>query len=226
MVPSDCLALKLSEALPAANQLELAFQVSAGESSISPGTATTIFSQLGQGTFARVDGKIQRLPSPWQTKQIAFSSRERSAVSISWGDIASAFHSTGIPNIRVYQAMSERQAKKMRRWNWLLPLAGLAPIQWLGRRWIKRNIPGPTDQQREQGQAEFWGKVTNASGQYAEATLRTPEGYTLTTFTALEIVKQVLANNIPAGFSTPAKALGAEFIESIPGVELAWRKQP
>ena len=225
VVPSDCLSLHLAQALPDANRLELAFKVAARESAISPGTATTIFSQLGEGTFVRENGKIQKLADRWQSTKIPFASGERSAVAISWGDIASAYHSTGIPNIRVYQALSEKRIQKMKRWNWLLPLTGLSIVQSLGRRWIKKNIPGPTKSQREKSQTEFWGRATNAAGQSVEATLTTPEGYTLTSRTSVEIVRRVLAGEVPPGFATPAKGLGAEFIENFEDANLLWKEK-
>src|SRR5690606_3764820 len=148
--------------------------------SISPGTATTLLSQLGEGTFVRRAATIQRWEQPWQQVKIPFASGERSAVAISGGAIASAFHSTVIPDLQVYQPMSKRRSKLLQRWNWLLPISSWSPIQWLGRKWIKRNVPGPTESERRQSHSEFWGRATNDAGQSISATLRTPEGYTLT----------------------------------------------
>lgn len=226
VVPSDCLAAQLAVALPTACELELAFAAFGGMSSVSPGTATTALAHLGQGGLARIDSKIQRVPVAWQTAKIPFPSGERDAVTIPWGDIASAYYTTGIPNIRVSMALPAEQIRGMRRWRWLLPLARLWPIQWLGRRWIKRTVRGPSPSDRAQGHAEFWGRVTDSQGRTAEATLTTPEGYTLTAATALAIVQRVAAEGVPPGFSTPAKAFGGAFIEQIAGVKFEWRTKP
>ncbi len=223
VVPSDCLAAQLAAALPSATELELAFK---GGSSISPGTATTMLTGLGDGGRVRKDGRLVRVPTFWKTKQIRFPSGERLAVTIPWGDVASAFHTTGIPNITVYTVMRTKQIRSVQRWRWLLPMTKLAPIQWLGRRWIKRNIAGPGDSQRAKGSAEFWGRVADIEGQAAEATLVTPEGYSLTAQTALEIVRKTLAGEVAPGFSTPAKAFGGKFIEQFDGVRLEWRDVP
>lgn len=220
VVPSDCLAKQLANALPDATRLELAFRIHTSGAALSPGTANTMLSQLGQGTFARIDGQIQRLDDPWQAVKIPFASGERSAVAISWGDIASAFHSTGIPNIRVYQPVSKSQIRKLQRWNWLLPVVAWSPIQWLGRKWIKRNIPGPAEQQRQQSHSEFWGRVTNDACRSVEGTLSTPEGYTLTSHTAVETARRVLAGEVSPGFHTPAMALGGQYIEQFDGVKI------
>lgn len=223
VVPSDCLAAQLAAALPAACELELAFKAG---SKISPGTANTMFDAFGSGGRERKDSRIIRVPVAWQTKRIPFPSGEREAITIPWGDVSSAFHTTGIPNIRVYAATSVRQIRALRRWRWVLPVNKFALIRWLGRRWIKRHIKGPSASERATRNAEFWGRVTDVDGRVAEATLVTPEGYSLTVQTAVEIVKRTLAGEVAPGFSTPATAFGGKFIEQFDGVRLEWRMVP
>ena len=223
VVPSDCLAAKLAAALPAASELKLAFRAG---SSISPGTANTMFAGLGYGGRVRKDSHIMRVPTAWKAMQIRFPSGDRRAVTIPWGDVSSAFHTTRIPNIQVYAATPTRQISSWRRWRPLLPMTKLAPIQWLGRQWIKRHIMGPSDSERAKGHAEFWGRVADNEGQIAEATLITPEGYSLTVLTSLEIVRRTLADEVDPGFSTPAKAFGGEFIEQFDKVLFEWRIVP
>jgi short subunit dehydrogenase-like uncharacterized protein len=215
VVPSDCLAAKLAAALPDANHLELAFTAI---SSLSPGTATTMFSRLAEGGVVRSDGRIVRVPLAWKQAEIQFPSRSRQAITIPWGDVASAYHTTGIPNIEVYMAMPPRQIRLLRRFRWLLPITRLSPVQWFGRKWIKRNIHGPSEKQQAEGRAEFWGRVTNPSGATRTATLTTPEGYSLTATTALAIVDRVLQRAVGPGFWTPAKAFGPNFIDQFAGV--------
>jgi short subunit dehydrogenase-like uncharacterized protein len=220
VVPSDCLAAHLFAALPEATKLELA--VSAGLS-ISPGTAKTIFAELGFGGRVRLNGQIVRVPAVWKTIQIPFPSGTRDAITVPWGDVASAFHTTRIPNIYVYMAISARKERSLRRWHWMLPMTRLAPIQWLGQRWIERHIKGPIESERAQVRSELWGRATTSEGDIAEATLVTPEGYTLSAQTALAAVRKTLACEVASGFSTPAKAFGASFIEQFPGVHFQWR---
>lgn len=221
VVPSDCLAAQLAAALPNASELELAFK---GGSSISPGTANTMFAAFGSGGRERKDSEIIRVPVAWKTMRVPFPSGTRQAVTIPWGDVSSAFHTTGIPNIRVYVATPTRQIRLLRRWRWVLPISKFAPIQWLARRWIKRHVTGPSDSERAKRTTEFWGRVTDNEGRVAEATLVTPEGYSLTVQTALEIVRRTLAGEVDPGFSTPANAFGGKFIEQFDGVRLEWRE--
>ena len=47
--------------------------------------------------------------------------------------------------------------------------------------------------------------------------LTTPEGYTLTALTSLEIVRRVLAGQGKPGFQTPSRVFGADFIAGFEG---------
>ena len=223
VVPTDCLAAQLAATLPTASELELAFRTGSG---VGPGTAKTIFATSGDGGRVRRASQIARVPSAWRTMQIRFPSVTRHVVTVPWGDVSSAFYTTGIPNIRVYASTTTRQIRLLRRWRWLLPLTKVAPIQWMGRRLIERHIKGPNEAKRAIGIAEFWGRVTDDDGQTAEATLVTPEGYSLTARTAIEIMSRTLAGEVDLGFTTPAKAFGGKFIEQFDGVRLEWRALP
>jgi short subunit dehydrogenase-like uncharacterized protein len=221
VVPSDCLAAMLAAALPSATHLQLAF--TGGR--ISRGTAKTLLEILPQGGRVRIDGQIRRVPVAWNTLEVPFPKRKRSAVTVPWGDVASAFHSTGIPNIEVYVAMPLAQIRRMRRMKWLLPLLKLAPFRWLAQRMIESRITGPSAAEREQQQSSIWGRASDLTGRVVGATLVVPSGYTLTALTALASFERVLDGKAPTGFSTPSRAFGKEFILSIPGTELKWNDQ-
>jgi short subunit dehydrogenase-like uncharacterized protein len=65
----------------------------------------------------------------------------------------------------------------------------------------------------------IWGEVTDEKGGRAVARLVGPEGYQFTVLTALAVVDEVMAGRAPAGFQTPSRAYGADFVLRIPGVE-------
>ena len=106
VVPSDCLAASLAAALPAATELVLAFDSRGGR--ISRGTMRTMVENIDRGGAVRRNGKIISVPTAWDVREIPFDDRSRTAMTIPWGDVSTAFHSTGIPNIRVYFAASPR----------------------------------------------------------------------------------------------------------------------
>lgn len=215
VVPTDCLALYLSQRLPSATHLTLAFASSGG---ISRGTARTSIERVGSGGAVRRDGEIVRVPAAWKTAEFDFACGRRTAVTIPWGDVATAFHTTGIGNITVYAALPAK-ALTMLKWSnrlgWLL---GSAPAQaWLERK-IDRRPPGPDAEARESGRVWLWGEVTDGENSVA-ARMITPEGYQLTTMTAVEAARRVLAGEVESGFRTPAGAFGAEFVLGFEGVE-------
>ncbi|MGC4001861.1 MAG: saccharopine dehydrogenase NADP-binding domain-containing protein [Pirellulales bacterium] len=106
VVPSDCLAALLAARLPGAKRLTLAFQSLGG---LSAGTAKTAIRALPEGGRVRIDGRITRVPPAWKTRSVPFAEGTRTAVTIPWGDVSSAFHSTGIPNIEVYTVVPPEQ---------------------------------------------------------------------------------------------------------------------
>jgi short subunit dehydrogenase-like uncharacterized protein len=223
VVPSDCLAATLAAALPGAKRLLLAFTASDG---LSPGTAKTALENLPRGGRARIDGQIVRVPTAWKTREIDFPEGRRATVTIPWGDVASAYYSTGIENIEVYTAMPPAQIRALRRLRWLLPVAGVGLVQRLARRRIEHTVTGPSAEQLQNSRASLWGRVEDDEAGAAEATLSTLGGYPLTVQTALLFVEASLAGKLPPGFSTPSQALGKDAILRVPGSALQWVVRP
>jgi short subunit dehydrogenase-like uncharacterized protein len=174
------------------------------------------------GGRARIDGVIRKVPMAWKSMEIPFRSGTFSAMTIPWGDVASAYYSTGIPNIEVYVSTPPKQIAQMRRIRSLLPLAGLWPIRALATRWIERNVKGPGDEERATGRSSLWGRVTDEHGKSVSATLETLSGYHLTALTAVASLERALAGQVPRGFSTASQAFGREYILSFPETDLRW----
>jgi short subunit dehydrogenase-like uncharacterized protein len=79
--------------------------------------------------------------------------------------------------------------------------------------------PGPKEERRKKGFAIFIGEATDPHGGRAVSKLLTPEGYTCTALTTVEIMKRILAGDFKAGFQTPSLAYGAGFILQFDGVK-------
>lgn len=223
VVPSDCLAAMLAQRLPDATHLVLAFDAL---NRPSRGTAKTMLEGLPRGGRVRIDGRIVEVPAAWKTRTVPFRNGPKSAVTIPWGDVASAYHSTGIPNVEVYLSLPRWQAAGMKVLRPLMPLLKTPSAQNALTSLIDRFVEGPTEQQEERSPGSFWGEVRNAEGKAVSATLLTPAGYLLTVLAALASLDRVLAGKAPAGFATPSKAFGADFILTIPGNDLRWVARP
>lgn len=216
VVPSDCLAAHLARRLPDAVKLKLAFR---GLGGASRGTKATMVEGLGGPGAIRRGGKIVTVPPAWRTQRIDFGDgKPRDATTIPWGDVSTAFHSTGIPDIEVYMAMSPgtRRAAKMTRF--LAPLLQSGPVQKYLARQLRAGAAGPSEAVRKRSASLLWGEATAADGRIVESRLKGPNGYTMTALTSVHIAMKVLKGEAPIGFQTPSRAYGADLILEIPGV--------
>jgi short subunit dehydrogenase-like uncharacterized protein len=215
VVPSDCLAKALAEALPDAETLTLAFR---GFKS-SAGTMKTILEGIPKGGLVRQGGVLTRIPAGWKTMEVPLGDRPRLAMTIPWGDLSTAYRSTGIPNIEVYMAVPPSAVASARRMRRFAKVLGLAPVQSFLKKRVERNVKGPTAEERARERSYLWGRVTKGES-VVTGTLETLEGYALTAETAVAIAKRVLAGDVAPGVHTPSQALGARFIEGIRGSRL------
>lgn len=213
VVPTDCLARHLKDRLPTATHLTLAFY---GVGRLSHGTQATMTMNVGQGGAIRKDGKITRVPAAWKTREIDFGEVTRLGTTIPWGDVATAFYSTGIPNIEVYTVVPQKQLKLMKLSRYLGWLLATKPAQ----DYLQKQIPagGPSDDERVKGKTLLWGQASDANGNRVESRMIAPEGYTTTALAALNIMSKILDGNFRPGFQTPAKAYEAALILEIEGV--------
>lgn len=213
VVPSDCLARHLKDRLPSATHLTLAFY---GLGRISHGTQATMTMNVGRGGAVRQNGEITSVPAAWKTREIDFGEVKKKGVTIPWGDVSTAFYSTGIPNIEVYTIVPEQQLKLLKLSRYLGWLLATSPVQNI----LQKQIPagGPSDEEREKGKTYLWGEATDEAGNKVEARQFGMEGYTMTALTALKIAEKILDGNFCAGFQTPAKCYGADLILEIEGI--------
>lgn len=213
VVPSDCLAKHLKDRLPTATHLSLAFY---GLGRISHGTQATMTMNVGRGGAIRKDGKITPVPAAWKTREIDFGEVKRTGVTIPWGDVSTAFYSTGIPNIEVFTVMPKQNLKMLKLSRYIGWLLATKPVQ----KYLQEQIPpgGPSDEERAKGKTYLWGVARDLNGNRVESRMQTPEGYTVTALGALNIAQKILDGNFTPGFQTPAKAYGADLVMEIEGV--------
>lgn len=221
VVPTDCMAGLLKQELPAATSLELAFVTLGGQ--ISHGTAMSMTEKLGEGGASRIGGKIKREPIGKEGKEIEMDGKKFFVMSIPWGDVFTAWFTTGIPNIRTFTGSKPTVY-------WLLKMQGLFnPL--LRTNWFKSKMrkkinqapAGPSEEKRKRAKAYIWGQVSDNAGQEVTAWFQCPEGYTLTALSSLAIVEKVLAGNFKAGYQTPAGCYGNHLVFELKGVSSVQR---
>ncbi|MBY8881121.1 saccharopine dehydrogenase family protein [Actinacidiphila acidipaludis] len=206
VVPTDCVAALLARRLPDATQLDLAFLVGGGT---SPGTARTALAGAADGGRIRAGGEIRTVPVGSRQVRAAFPSGARTVVSVPWGDVSTAYHSTGIPDITTYTAVPAPAlaASRVLRVRPLRgALAGLAG----------KVVRGPGERALNGSRSEVWGRARDAAGNTVSATLSGPNPYSMTADSVLRIIERLA--ELPTGFRTPSMALGADFAGTLDGV--------
>ena len=215
VVPTDCLAAHLQRRLPSATRLTLAFQ-SVGRSGLPPGTQRTMIELLPFGDRVRKGGKLVVPEAGVKTRTLDFGQGPAEAARFTWGDVFTAWYTTGIPDIEVYVALPAAMRKQMGLMKKLRPLFHFAPLRALLKRGVK---PGPSAEARAKTVTHVWGEVADAQGRTAVSRLHGPEaGLVWTTRAALAVVRKVLAGNFMPGFQTPARVYGADLVMECEGV--------
>ncbi|MCL6417545.1 saccharopine dehydrogenase NADP-binding domain-containing protein [Aestuariirhabdus sp. Z084] len=214
VVPTDCISATLKNALPDAESLTLGFDT---EGELSVGTTKTSLLGAQQGGITRQEGKLCHEALGSRERDIDFGTGIKHAVAIPWGDLATAWFTTGIGNIEVYMSASPERIRSLKRLNWMRPLLRIGWIKQLLLQRIGKQVQNPTSDARLKAPCYVWGEVRNNRGNSKQAFLSTPNGYDLTVTSALAIVRYLLEYDGGGGYFTPSRLMGTSFVESLPG---------
>jgi len=217
VIPTDCVAACLKQALPDATQLCLAF---AGDSALSRGTAKTSIEGLARGFLVRENGGFKKVSRAYMHRTIDFGRGEQPVAIIPWGDVSTAFWTTGIPNIRVYLPY-KGGVGGLYMTDVMRPILALPPIQKFLKAGIDKRAReklGPDETRRAARPTVVWGEVSNAKGELRTARLTTAHGYSVTAEGIVTAVTHLLARGTSnGGYFTPSQLLGERVIESFEG---------
>jgi len=217
VVPTDCLAMHLKKRLLSATHLRLYIRGVRG--GVSRGTARSAIENMHRGGMIRQNKElVQALPA-WRVLEVDFGRGPAKVVSVGWGDVSTAYHSTGIPNIQVYMAFPPFTIRALRAMRVIGPLLYTRPAKGLLKQALRLMRSGPTEEQRRNGFSLIVGEAFNDDGESVSSKLKTPEGYSLTALATVEIMRRILAGDRKPGFQTPSLAYGPDFVLRFEGVE-------
>ncbi len=216
VIPTDCLARYVSDHVHGAVELELAFT---GLEHISPGTMKTMVEMIPGGGLVRRNGKLIGYPLGKGAKRIPFPDKQHTVIPIIWGDLETAYRSTGIPDITTYMAYPDLMIP-------FLPvgisiirkLFARKPIRNFAQKMIGMSVKGPDKNARERGRAFVWARAADAQGNEKQAWLDLPETYKFTALSCLKTIEKVFSLG-PKGALTPAMAFGPDFVLEIEGTK-------
>jgi short subunit dehydrogenase-like uncharacterized protein len=183
----------------------------------------------------RQNKELVQVPPAWKVLEIDFGRGPVKVVSIGWGDVSTAYHSTGIPNIQTYMAFPPGAIRALKAMRAIGPLLYTRPAKGLLKQALRLVRSGPTEEQRQNGLSLIVGEVFNDNGESVASRLKTPEGYSLTALATVEIMQRILAGDpstalrqaqgdssgrgLKPGFQTPSLVYGPDFILGFEGVE-------
>ena len=198
VIPTDCVAAALKEALPDATHLALGFDSKTG---LSPGTAKTSTEGMAEGGKIRKDGKITTVPLAHYVRTIDFGDGKKSAMSVPWGKVPE-------PPKMIFGA------KMM---NCFRPVLKLNAVQKFIKSRIEKTVVGPNEELRAKVPTYVWGEARNTRGEIKTARIQTENAYSLTVNGSLTVVNYLLNNTVKGGTYTPAKLMGYKLVTELPG---------
>ncbi|MFS2202403.1 trans-acting enoyl reductase family protein [Pseudomonas sp. Pseusp3] len=195
VVPTDCLAMHVARRVQEPHSLRIALQVAG---SMSRGSALSVREIIGAGLLARVDGLLVATPEA-QPRHFDFGDGPVLCAPLSFGDLVTGWHSTGIPDIAMFVHVSGDA----------FPQGDLSKLP-----------EGPSVVQREAHRARAVVEVTGANSSVARSMIETVNGYSYTPLVAVEAARRVLDGDRRPGFETPARVFGSGFAETIDGTTI------
>lgn len=213
VVPTDCTAAHLKNLLPDATHLNLAFKSVGGM--MSHGTASTMVMGLGQPNLQRQNGKIVPVKMGSAELMVDFGRGAKPTAGIPWGDVSTAFYTTGIPNVATFMGVSSSARRSMKMARWIGPLLRSKFVQRRAQKRVDSAPAGPDKAARDKGFTLVWGQARNADGKTVTTRLKTMNGYNLTVAAGLYIAERVLAGEVRPGFQTPAGLYGADLLVQV-----------
>ncbi|WP_460949809.1 saccharopine dehydrogenase family protein [Pseudomonas marginalis] len=192
VVPTDSLAVQVARRVEKPLALSIALQV---PGSMSRGSAMSVSEIIGAGLLTRVDGELVMAPDA-TPRHFDFGQGPVLCAPLSFGDLVTGWHSTGIPNIAMFVHIAGDA----------FPDGDLSQLP-----------DGPTAEQRDAHRARAVVEVIGADGTTARSVIETVNGYSYTPLAAVEAARRVLNGERRTGFATPATVFGDGFAESIAG---------
>lgn len=219
VVPSDLLAAHVKNRLPTANRLSMAVKI---KGDIGRGTMATILEQLPKGAYVRRNGRLEKVPTAWKVREFPTGDGYVRAASFPFGDLTTAYHTTGIPNIDTLVVLPWPLILAMKASAPCLPMLGWALARDFLAGYVDGSPPGPDAETRAIGRATFWAEAADQDGRRVLSTLDTPDGYTVTVTTAVALAERLIEGRGIAnpGFQTVGRMYSPNVIlDWTPGVK-------
>jgi short subunit dehydrogenase-like uncharacterized protein len=215
--PSDCLAAHLKKRMPDADNLRFAFSK---VDLVSRGTMRAMLSLIRRDVCIRRHGELVTIPVGRLERCFDFGEGQKMASALSWADVITAYHTTGIPNIEAYAEMSVPLRGAYQLGALCAEPLRLPPARWASDLALKVWPEGPDTTARQGKRRVIVAEAENLGRWKMASRLSLPDGYSITPPIAIRALQKVISGKVRPGFATPAKLFGAEFITEFDGVRM------
>ncbi|MFC7376880.1 saccharopine dehydrogenase family protein [Brachybacterium sp. GCM10030268] len=187
VVPTDSLAVYVAQRAVEPISLRIAIRIAGG---FSRGSLESAAGIENSRTLVRRSGLL--VPAPPETTRTFDSGDGAEEYTLaSMGDLVTGHHSTGLGDIEVYLRTDSGFPDR------------------------DEFVSGPTAHERSQDRYHALAEVTEHRGKTVRARIDTPNGYTFTQLSSVEVARRAAAGEVRPGFQSPASVYGHQLATSI-----------
>lgn len=214
VVPTDCLARYVALQVESPETLDIVVKA---EFTPSSGTMKTMLELAPDGGYRRRSNQLEPASIADSRISVQFPGGSFTAVSIPLGDLVTAWHSTGAPNVSTYVTVPGSLAPFVGPVSSVVgSLFRIKPLRTAFQHLADWTVSGPDEHGRETSENWIYARATGNIGQTAEAWLRTPEAYEFTVRSCLAAIRDLPGLDL-AGSYAPSEAFGEDFALEIEG---------
>jgi short subunit dehydrogenase-like uncharacterized protein len=206
---SDCLMATAMQRWPETTRLCLGISRA---QIISRGSVESAATIMNPQVIIRRNGTITSVPAGAMVRAFDFGEGLRETVAMSWADVVTGGVSTGVDSIEVYSEMDWPQRAGYRLSAMAMDVLGAGPAQAMGKALAQVWPEGPDMAARAAARFVMVVHAIDPWRRERSLAMQTRDGYSFSVLTAVDAVHRVLAGEGDAGFQTPARAFGADFI--------------
>jgi short subunit dehydrogenase-like uncharacterized protein len=215
VVPSDCLAAQLVERLPSTDRLSFGISL---PKLLTAGSARNFAAHAGMPVLVRRGGKLKKLEPGIIERKFDYGEGPSVSSAISWGDIASAWYSTGVGNISCYLETTAGLRFAMAHASIVGPLLKNPWARFLTDTASDVMFTGPSEDQEENERGCVVVEAEDRCGRVAMSRIQFPESYSFTAKICAVTVDRIRKGRWASGFQTPSRVFGADYIRQFDDV--------
>lgn len=211
---TDCLLAITAARFPGTMRLRLGLS---RPHDLSPGSVATLWAMNDRAVRIRRDGSLHERPAASLWHAFDFGAGCERAIAVSWPDLVTVRRSTGIDALEVYSAVGPLGEAAIRVGAFAAPLLQAVAASAGSRTSTADRLGGRTAAPRPEPPRARRGFVLVAEAldrwrRVRSLSMRTLDGYSVTTLTATGAVRAWLAGTRRPGFHTPSGLFGPRFV--------------